>query len=360
MARTKISVAPREVAATDPAGTVEAPKASLPTKFTYTDLLGAYEQIGKERPWKVEGAFEGNVLAVWASPEKGGKTWSAIDLCVSMVLGQAWLGAFPTNGNGGPPLYLDGEIGDYEFARRGSRLARGRGHDPRDVLPKIRHLNSRGIYLSRECEHCTTLMMDVRAIRPSVIIVDPWRNHLLGDENSARDTLDAMSLAASLRDHAEAPVLILHHLNRAGAISGSRALRTRADLILEGTDEREPHYSAVGRTIRSGDKIGKPFRIAVEHTNDDDDRIAKTTVRALFSGEAKSGLSGTASRLLEALRAAGTPCSGNELAKATGVKNGTARSRALTELREAGVVTSASGKWELTTSEYFQAIGGAR
>ena len=344
-----------ELGATPPGAEEAAPE--VETVFNYTDLVATFESIGKERKWAVEGAFENAPLVVWTAPEKGGKTWAAIDLCVALVTGEKWLGAFQARAKG-PPLYLDGEVGDYDFARRAARIARGRGHPPREVLGRIKHLSSPGFYLHRESEFFLPVLNDATALHPSVIIIDPWRNHLLGDENSARDTIDAMTAAAALRDRAGAPVIILHHLNKAGGMSGSRALRTRADLILVGTDEAEPHYSAVGRTVRAGDAIARPFTIVVQHEDDDDDRIAKTVVRARFEGEssARSDLSKPAARLLAELQTRTSPASANDLGKAVGVNNGTVRSRALKELLDGGRVTLKAGKWAVATKEFFDAL----
>lgn len=82
-----------------------------------------------------------------------------------------------------------------------------------------------------------------------------------------------------LRDAARCPVLALHHLNKSGGFTGNRAITTRADLIIEGSDDEKPEYETRGRQLRARiDPIAQPFTISVEHENDDDDTMAATRI----------------------------------------------------------------------------------
>jgi hypothetical protein len=215
-----------------------------------------------------------------------------------------------------------------------------------------------GTSLAKSDKNLNRYLKDVRADPPVAIIIDPWRNHLAGDENSAQDTLAAMHCAAALADASGASVLIAHHLNRAGTISGSRALLTRADVVISGTDEETPWYSAIGRTIRRNDPISTPFRVLIEHIDDHDDRIAKTVLRHQARGERvpKSQLSRPALRCLDALRQATAALSANQVGKAADITNGSVRSRALEELRAAGLATIKGGLWSISTQEFFDGL----
>ena len=68
-------------------------------------------------------------------------------------------------------------------------------------------------------------------------------------------------------------------------MSGSRAYRAHADLLIDGSDGDEPTYSADGRTLRRADAIAQPFHVAIAHEHDEDDSLATTTLTARLQGE---------------------------------------------------------------------------
>jgi hypothetical protein len=200
---------------------------------------------------------------------------------------------------------------------------------------------------------------DIERDHPAAIFIDPFRNYLGGgDENSAKDVVEAMRLACVLRDAGKCPVVMAHHLNRQGTMSGSRALKTRADLFIEGTDEDEPRYSTIGRTLRRDDRVRKPFVIVTEHQDDEDDTIAKTFVRARFDGEQteRGALSRSALRVLDALKAAPDPMAGRALRRVTGIANGSVMKGALEELRGAGLAERRGKLWMIATSHFLTSL----
>jgi hypothetical protein len=94
--------------------------------------------------------------------------------------------------------------------------------------------------------------------------------------------MPAFRAIGELRDAAQAPVMVVHHLNKSGGYSGSRAIMGRADLIFEGSDGDTPLYQTRGRSLRRDDRILQPFSVNVAHENDSDDTIAVTRVAANF------------------------------------------------------------------------------
>jgi hypothetical protein len=219
----------------------------------YADLGRAYESVGAERRWTVEGAIEDIPVVLLVGPEKRGKSWMLCDLVVAVTTATKWLGAFQVPPDQqGRVCVIDGEYGPWEYSRRIARLARGRGIDPKEVFAKIDYVYGWQFMLEAGNGPYLQVVGDIKKKKPSVVIVDPLRNFLDGDENSTTDALNSFRLLTNLR--VGCPVVVAAHLNKRGTMSGARALKTRADMIIEGTDEEQPG------TRRSGGSCGRRTR----------------------------------------------------------------------------------------------------
>lgn len=269
-------------------------------------VLDDLESAGSKRKWVVEGVIEESPIIVFTGPEKRWKSWIGVDLAIAMTTGGKWLDEFRVM-EPGDAIVIDVEYGEREWTRRLKRVCAARGVDARRVLDRVRYFDGRyGFMLSASPEYLQ-LVDDVRRAPPSLIIIDPLRNVLDGDENSAKDIVAALKLANNLRCLGGCPVFIAHHLNRGGKMAGSRAIRSRADLLFDGSDKPQPWYKAVGRTIRANDPIAKPFTVIVEHENDDDDSIAKTLLRVEWSkGTSSPDQMDREEKVVTALKAAGS------------------------------------------------------
>lgn len=323
----------------------------------WTDLAAAYAARGEKRNWFAEGAIEDQPLVLIVGAEKGWKSWMCIDLAVHTVTGGRWLGRFPIV-RPGPVVYIDCEYGGGEFSRRVVRLARGAGRDPAEVFAGIRHLYG-GVRLAAGNAGFAALLAAVEREPPKLIVLDPLRDLLVGSENDSDVVLEALDCASRLRDAARCPVVVLHHLNKSGGYSGSRALWSRPDLILEGSDDRErPEFHAAGRNVRRGDPLKSGFTIGVEHENDLDDATAASVVWSRFEGEsnAQRPLSKLALTILRMLA--------DGALSRSAIKRHTRRSdadvhRALDELQQAGRINLRDGRWHLSTGEFFAALRDA-
>ncbi len=316
----------------------------------YSDLLAALDGLTSERAWSLEGAWEGAPIVVMAAPEKALKSWAECDLARAVITGDTWLGAFNAVSTG-DVVFIEDENGAAEIARRVARLARGTGQDPREILPRLRHYYATDVFLSKDCEALTRILQDCKEDPPAQIIMGPFRNLVDGDENSNTDVIRAFNILARIRDVAGCAVFLDHHLNKSGQMTGARAMKTRSDLFLEGSDEDVPRYAVRGRTVRTKDRIAKPFVITIEHENDDDDTVAKTLLRARFEGEKGAPLlSSTAKAFLAVLRKLDAPASMSKLRGFTGT-NGTHAPKALEELRKAGLAQNDNGRWSLSKKQ---------
>ena len=329
-----------------------------PKPKIWSDLAAALDGVTHQRRWFAEGAIEGCPIVVLTAPEKSGKSWALLDLTVATVVGGAWCGVFPIQ-KPGPVIYVDAELGQHEFARRIARVARGHGHAPHDVVAGVRHITTPAPildlneYRDRDAQG-SRLLANMAAEKPSLVILDPYRNLIPGHENDAKDAVAAVKVMARIRDTLEVPVLVAHHLNKAGGFSGSRAFKGLADLIIEGTDEPQPWYGAVGRTLRRDDPITRRFTIGVEHQQDDDDTRAATRLRLRFEGDraGRTSMSKPAQLVLAELQAVTGPVPPGHLQRRT-KRNSETVQRALAELQAAGLATPKGKLWELSTPAFL-------
>ena len=307
----------------------------------------------------VEGVIEGDPFVLWIGPEKSHKSWTLTDLCVSVATGTPFLGRFAVH-SPGSVCYVDSEYGPYEFARRFARICRGRGVEPEGVLDSFGYVYARNWVLTRDQDDpnkgiVVQLGKELAARSTQLIVIDPLRNFLADDENDAETIRDFFQALEVLRAMVGCPVVCAHHLNRAGTYAGSRALLGRADLIIEGSDETDPWYSAKGRTIRRKDPLQERFTITVEHEHDEDDTRARTVLRARFASENRSAsdMSRLARDVLALLKSSPQPLSQKQIAKRLRCSNARA-SQALIEL-DTRVRKTAQG-WE----DYSIGASGSR
>jgi len=261
---------------------------NAPTHFEYSDLAAAYERLlgrGGARDWFAEGAIEGHPIIVFTGPEKQGKSWALMHLACATIVGGAWLGTFPIR-RPGHVVVVENEYGQDEYIRRVLRICRAEGWDLGQVIAGLHHYEGAFALLDdSELKPAAKLIEDAKRWSTKLTIVDPLRNYV-PDENDTANMVRALNNAGHIRNFTGSVVATAHHLNKQGNQSGARAIRTRADLLFDGTDTDNPVYSAEGRCLRQCDRIRNPFSLAITHDNDEDDTIAKTLVRAVFQGDA--------------------------------------------------------------------------
>jgi hypothetical protein len=130
--------------------------------------------------WLIEGIWPGDAYGVLGAEDKAGKTWSVVDLGVSVVTGTPWLGQFPC-GAPGPVLMYLGEGGDRPVLRRLDAAVRNLGGtlDDLDCLRIVLaapRLTDHG--------HIVKVHRDVKSIRPRLVVLDPFYLSAAGAKGS--------------------------------------------------------------------------------------------------------------------------------------------------------------------------------
>jgi hypothetical protein len=90
------------------------------TVSSFGEVAARVAAAGEPR-WLIQGLWPAHAYGVLAAQEKAGKTWTALDLAVSVACGRPWLAHLPCPSPGQVLVFLGGggERGDQGHRRRG-------------------------------------------------------------------------------------------------------------------------------------------------------------------------------------------------------------------------------------------------
>lgn len=181
--------------------------------------------------WLVEGLVPKNGLTVLGGNPKTGKTLFALDLGFAVASGRPFLGRETARAGF---LYVTEEGSPVEMRKRARRLlASGLPDMPANLLYRqgIRFDDARSWRLVRDA------LQEMGA--PALLILDPLREMLAGDENdSTAIAAVGRAIRSVLSDFPGVTVMLLHHLAKRAEgeggqrLRGSSALWGAADCIL--------------------------------------------------------------------------------------------------------------------------------
>jgi hypothetical protein len=193
----------------------DAPARTLVVK-TLAQLCAEVDARGPRR-WLVRGVWPAGDYGVLGAEKKTGKSWMALDLAVSVASGTPWLGAFEVD-DAGPVVVFAGEGGDGNIVRRLRAVAAARGLVA-DCLPI--HVCTRAPHLS-DPGHVVELQETVEAVRPSLVVLDPF--YLAAGGANGAD-LYAMGALLERPQHVcgrvGAALLVVTHFNRSRDTRGA-------------------------------------------------------------------------------------------------------------------------------------------
>lgn len=176
----------------------------------------------------VDGFIGPGDVMVLAGEGGVGKTWIVCDLAISVADRQPWLGRAVTQA---PVLIVDEESGERRLFDRLERTMRGHGIKP--GTPVLVAFASYAGWDFRELADGDRLAGLIRETNAGLVVIDALVDTMLGgDENSAGDIATVFHTLRSVAQKTGAAIIVLHHLNKAGAYRGSTAIRGAVESLI--------------------------------------------------------------------------------------------------------------------------------
>lgn len=182
------------------------------------------ETLGEAEPddddsgdWILRDVIPRGESSLIVGPPKSGKSWSMMDIALSVALDEAWLGgsAEYTLGRPGRVVILALEDAERRLRSRLWRLARSRGLTPHDQ--RIRD----GVCLSRrpvripDRDDLRAFRSELGAWRPDLVMVDCLARVMVGDESDASSAREYSSAITSLCADLGIATCVIHHTRKA-------------------------------------------------------------------------------------------------------------------------------------------------
>lgn len=344
-----------------PAQKADASAPARALRFQWFDDLAAEVDNAPEPQYLIRNVWPHGDYGMLSAAPKAQKTWTALDLAVSVATGTAWLGYQPVDVTG-PVIVFVGEGGKRNTVRRIRAIARSRGVDPAGlkilVCARAPHLTV--------AQHLAEMDETVQEVGPALVIIDPLylaaRGADLKDLYAMGAVLENVQVIAQRHG---ASLMLVHHFNRdktssgaarnsgagpqewarvllsldvvsrkAGSLPGETVVVTKLDA--QG-GEIPDQYFTITRRVWADDpgSLSSPMHVAISVTEDESETVDTD------QGQVK--LSPAAVKLLEALADLGRPGSALEMGDRIAVRHGNSLrretiSKTLNLLRERGLV----------------------
>jgi hypothetical protein len=193
-------------------------------------------QAPEKIDWLVEGVIERGANGFFSAVPKGGKSWAAIDLAISLALGCDWLGfKIPE------PVkvaLISREDNPSLTAWRIQKLYAGKSCAVPALIEINLHVNSRrqsaDLMLDNR-EQMAHLMAELSALRPSFVIFDVFNVLHAADENDNQEMRSVLRQLSLIQAEIGCGVGVVHHYNKSD--QGSMTERLRGSSAIAGWAE---------------------------------------------------------------------------------------------------------------------------
>jgi len=193
-------------------------------------------QAPEQVDWLVEGIIERGANGFFSAVPKGGKSWAAVDLAISLALGCNWLGfrvpeavRVAVISREDNPSLTAWRIRHLSACRRGVNLG---------LLDTNLYVNSRQqspeLMLDNP-EQMTELLADLRSLKPRFAIFDVFNVLHCADENDNQEMRTILRQLSTIQAEIGCGIGVVHHYNKAD--QGSMTQRLRGSSAIAGWAE---------------------------------------------------------------------------------------------------------------------------
>jgi hypothetical protein len=215
-----------------PTGTIDADE---PIEMMDVHKFGSFMQIPTRLDWLVDDAWVDRSVGFISGRSKSYKTWIALDLALSLVSGQAFLGRYAVRRTG-PVLLIQEEDPSPVLQERLRLISKAKGMLPEIIeqnkeLIRIHYpdyplhiINLQGFTLGAE-EKIDQVRRLIAELNPVAVILDPLIVMLAGtgaDENKATEIAQVLQAVKMWREEFGCSVIIVHHWNKGKLEEGER------------------------------------------------------------------------------------------------------------------------------------------
>lgn len=179
------------------------------------DFLGDEEPSDDDREdWIIRDIIPRAEAALIAGPQKGGKTWSAIDLCIAVATGQKWMRFENTFGSPQRVIGVFLEDSKRRLRKRLWELCRARGTTPNSKVLREHLAISQVPFRLPDERVQRELAAEVKAFGAVLVVVDNISRVMLGDQNKTTDAVAFTDAWQKLIRETGASIAFLHHTKK--------------------------------------------------------------------------------------------------------------------------------------------------
>jgi hypothetical protein len=286
---------------------------ALPVKLAHE--LGDGDAV--EPKWLIDGLWSDAAVGVLGGEPKCCKSYLALDAAVSVASGRPCLRSFPVR-RSGPVLVFPAEDAHALVRRRLEAIAAAAGMSLRDLPVHV--ITAPKLMLDSPRDR-RSLDETVAAIKPVLLILDPFiRLHSI-DENVAAEVAPILGYLRELQRRHDVAVMLVHHARKdARGTRPGQALRGSSDLHGWGDSNLYLRRTRAGlrlsiehRAAPGRDDV--PLELAVH-----DAGPALRVLDAAAPPEVEPAERNAADRILEALGRADGPLSARELRRRCAIR----------------------------------------
>jgi AAA domain/DnaB-like helicase N terminal domain len=193
-------------------------------------------QAPEQIDWLVEGVLECGANGFFVAQPKGGKSWAAIDLALSLALGCDWLGFRVPS-----PVrvaLISREDNPSLTAWRIKHLFAGKACVAPALIDSNLHVNSRresAELMLDNSEQMAELLAALKIVRPRFAIFDVFNVLHAADENDNQEMRAVLRQLSAIQAEIGCGIGVVHHFNKAD--QGSMTQRMRGSSAIAGWAE---------------------------------------------------------------------------------------------------------------------------